>query len=99
VAHQILCRLVLAVWLGVQCAVGVQRSRSSLTDGSSRVCAHVPVVTGPCERTAYMSGATAADKKAFEASCGVEWAALAGGCVHDYHAPCHKLSGGWRSSV
>ena len=47
---------------------------------------------GPCERTAHMSGASAVDKKAFEASCSVQWPEMGGECAHDYGAPCRLLS-------
>jgi hypothetical protein len=43
---------------------------------------------GPCEHTAYMQGASARDKKRFEASCGVAWPDMGGGCAHDYSASC-----------
>lgn len=39
-----------------------------------------------------MSGASEVDKKAFEASCRVEWAELGGVCYHDYTAACVWLS-------
>lgn len=39
-----------------------------------------------------MSGASAADKKAFEASCQVQWPETGGECAHDYGAPCRLLS-------
>jgi len=61
---------------------------------SGLVC-HAPArYNGPCEQTAYMSGAGEADKKAFEASCHVSWAELGGACYHDYTASCPF---GWHS--
>jgi len=61
---------------------------------SGQVC-HAPTsYNGPCEQIAYMSGATEADKKAFEASCRTSWAQIGGTCYHDYTAPCPF---GWHS--
>jgi len=55
-----------------------------------KVCTAPPIYNGPCEHKAYLSDASLADKKAFEATCGVEWAAgsAAGACIHDYGALC-----------
>merc|ERR1712224_220066 len=61
---------------------------------SGQVCRAPPSYDGPCEHTAYMSGATEADKKAFEASCRVAWPDFGGVCYHDYTAPCPF---GWHS--
>jgi len=61
---------------------------SGWTLQSGKVCAADPKYNGPCEHKAYMSGATAADKKAFETACHVEWPARHGACVHDYAAAC-----------
>jgi len=58
----------------------------SLSTG--QVCTAPETYKGPCEHTAYMSSATNTDKKAFEASCQVEWAPIDGSCVHDYTATC-----------
>lgn len=61
---------------------------------AGQVCQAPASYNGPCEHTAYMSGATEADKKAFEASCRVEWAEVGGVCFNDYTAPCPF---GWHS--
>jgi len=53
-----------------------------------RTCTAPPSYNGPCERTAHMSGASAVNKKAFEASCHVQWPEMGGECTHDYGAPC-----------
>jgi len=55
---------------------------------SGQVCTAPTNYNGPCEHTAYMSGATALDKKAFEATCHAEWPETAGECMHDYSAAC-----------
>jgi len=61
---------------------------------AGQVCRAPQSYNGPCEHTAYMSGASEADKKAFEASCRVEWVEVGGFCLHDYAAPCPF---GWHS--
>jgi CPW-WPC domain-containing protein len=61
---------------------------------AGQVCTAPSTYKGPCEHTAYMSSATNADKKAFEASCQVEWEPIDGFCVHDYTAACPF---GWHS--
>lgn len=53
-----------------------------------KMCSAPTSYDGPCEHTAYMGAATAADKKTFEATCHVEWPASASGCTHDFSAPC-----------
>lgn len=53
-----------------------------------KVCAAPSSYNGPCEHTAYMGAASVADKKAFEATCHVEWPAAGGECIHDFSAVC-----------
>lgn len=55
---------------------------------AGQVCTAPSTYKGPCEHRAYMSSATASDKRAFEASCQVEWEPIDGSCVHDYTATC-----------
>lgn len=49
---------------------------------AGQVCQAPSSYSGPCEHAAYLSGATDADKKAFEASCRVAWAGLGAKAGH-----------------
>lgn len=53
-----------------------------------KVCTAPSDYQGPCEPTAYLSGATVADKKSFEATCHAEWREMGNDCIHDFTAPC-----------
>merc|ERR1712178_188698 len=55
---------------------------------AGHVCTAPESYKGPCEHKAYMSSASNADKKAFEANCQVEWAPMAGSCVQNLASAC-----------
>lgn len=53
-----------------------------------QTCAAPATYDGPCEKTAFMAGVSAAEKKRFEATCEAEWPAIGAECVPNYAAPC-----------
>lgn len=55
---------------------------------AGQICTASEDYKGPCEHTAYLSGATESDKKAFEASCAVTWPSMGRACKQNFAADC-----------